>query len=75
MQNLLKLGPQAEIFLRDERNVANAEGRCRIDKLLQSILVTPINDDDVRRVMLATRMLEIIGTPAAMELRRKLASQ
>lgn len=74
MQELLQLGPQVEVFLRDARNVAPAEGRCRIDMLLQSISVTPINDENLRRVMLATRLLEIIRTPAAMELRQKLVS-
>jgi hypothetical protein len=75
MQELLTLGPQAEVFLRDERNVTTAEGRCRIDKLLQRVLVTPIDSDDLRRVMLATRVLEVIGTPAAMDLRKKLVSK
>jgi hypothetical protein len=73
--SLLTLGPQLEVFLRHERHHANSDGRCRIDRILQSISVTPIANENVRRVMLATRVLEIIGTPQAMELRRKLVAK
>jgi hypothetical protein len=73
--SLLTLAPQVEVFLRDERQHAKSDGRSRIDKILQSISVTPIQNENVRRVMLATRVLEIIGTPQAMELRRKLVAK
>jgi len=72
---LLTLVPQVEVFLRDERHHASADGRCRIDRILQSISVTPIENENIRRLMLATRVLEIIGTPQAMGVRRKLAAK
>ena len=46
-----------------------------IDGALQILGVMPITDEAVRRLMLATRVLEMIGTPEAMALRGKLAVQ
>jgi len=37
--------------------------------------VTPIPQPDLRRVLLGTRALEIIGTPRARELRRQLVER
>jgi hypothetical protein len=72
---LLALGPQIEPLLREARKTAGSELRLRIDWTLLYAEVTPINDDALRRVMLATRVLEIIGTPEAMALRKKLTEQ
>ncbi len=69
------LGSQAEVFVRDVRRTAPGELRCRCDAVLTAIGVHQIDDEDLRRVMLATRVLEIIGTPKAMELRHALVAQ
>jgi hypothetical protein len=69
---LVKLGIQIEPLLRDARKNAPGELRHRIDWALESLDVSYISDDGLRRVMIATRALEIIGTPKALELRKKL---
>jgi hypothetical protein len=68
------MGPALEPFLRDARNHSRGEQRVRIDWLLESIGVTSIDDENLRKLSLATRVLEIIGTPKAMELRRSLTT-
>ncbi len=72
---LAGVGPEMEPYLRDVRNVAVGTFRQRVDWLLQSISDTEIFDERLRRVMLATRVLEIIGTPHAREVRRQLTQQ
>jgi hypothetical protein len=72
---LIAIGPQIEPYLRDVRNLAVGTLRLRVDWLLQSISDTEITDDNLRRVMLATRVLEIIGTPHALQVRRELTQQ
>ncbi len=69
---LVKMGIQIEPLLRDARKDAPGELRHRIDWALEALDVSYISDDALRRVMIATRALEIIGTPKAMELRKKL---
>ena len=66
------LGPQAEPYLRDARQSAPGEVRQRIDWTLEWITTTEITDENLRRVLLATRVLEIIGTPHALEVRKHL---
>jgi hypothetical protein len=70
--DLHALGPQAEPYLRDARQTAPGEVRQRIDWTLQWIGTTEITDDNLRRVLLATRVLEIIATPHALEVRKHL---
>jgi hypothetical protein len=72
---LVALGPQIEPVLRDMRNVSVGTMRQRLDWLLGNISDAQISDDDLRRVMLATRVLEIIGTPQALQVRRQLTQQ
>jgi hypothetical protein len=69
------MGPQVEVFVRDARQNAAGELRTRCDYVLTYVGVKQIDDEDIRRVMLATRMLEIIGTPKAMELRHRLVAE
>ncbi len=75
MRALREMGPQVEPALRDARRDAPGEKRTRIDATLQALGVTPITDDGIKRVMLATRVLEVIGTPEAMALRKQLVQQ
>jgi hypothetical protein len=70
---LVEMGPQAEVVLRDAYRGASEHAKVGIDSTLQVLGVTPISDEATRRVMLATRVLEMIGTPEAMALRKKLA--
>ena len=73
---LFALGPQAEVGLRDlQRAYAGptaGEVRARCETILERIALDPIADDDLRRVMLATRVLEVIGSPKATALRHRL---
>jgi len=69
---MVGLGPLAEPYLRDRRITTVGDVRQRIDWALQCISDTAITDDGIRRVLLATRVLEIIGTPDAMDLRLTL---
>jgi hypothetical protein len=72
---LVEMGPQAEVVLRDAYRAASDVAKTHIDSALEVLGVTAIGDEGVRRVMLATRVLEVIGTPEAMTLRKKLAVQ
>jgi hypothetical protein len=74
-RTLIECGPQVEVLLRDAYKAAPATGRGRIDSALVALGVQTIADDGLRRVMLATRVLEVIGTPDALALRRKLVGQ
>jgi hypothetical protein len=65
-------GAPAEIALRDALRTAKGELRARIENALMTIDDKPIPDEDTRRVMLATRVLEVIGTPKALALRQAL---
>ena len=71
---LRAMGPALEPFLRDARKNAVGEQRTRIDWLLACIEVTAIDDDNLRKLNLATRVLEVIGTPKAIALRRSLTA-
>jgi hypothetical protein len=72
---LRALGPALEPFLRDARKTAVGEQRARIDWLLACLGVRTIDDENLRKLNLATRVLEIIGTPKAMALRKTLTNQ
>ncbi len=69
---LIQMGPQVEPLLRDLRQAAASELRLRIDWVLITLEATQIPDDKLRKLMLATRALEIINTHKALELRKKL---
>ena len=71
-RDLFTLGPQAEVGVRDLRRDAAGEVRARCDAVLQRIGIDPIANEDLRRVMLATRVLEVIGSPPALALRHRL---
>jgi hypothetical protein len=68
----IQMGPQVEPLLRDLRQTAGSELRLRIDWVLITLEATPITDDKLRKLMLATRALEIINTPKALALRKNL---
>jgi hypothetical protein len=70
--NLVQIGPLAEPYLRDRRTTAVGDLRQRLDWALECISDTAITDDGIRRALLATRVLEIIGTPEALDLRKTL---
>jgi hypothetical protein len=72
---VVEMGPLAEVPLRDAYRTAGEHGRTNLDVALQIVGVTPITDEALRRLVLATRVLEIIATPEAMALRQKLAVQ
>jgi hypothetical protein len=72
---IVQMGPLAEPYLRDRRTTAVGDVRQWVDWALQCISDTPIKDDGIRRVLLATRVLEIIGTPDALALRMKLTQK
>jgi hypothetical protein len=72
---LAELGPQVEVALRDAYHAAGDTGQVHIDNLLQALGVHAIDDPAVRRLMLATRVLEVIGTPEALALRKRLSQQ
>jgi hypothetical protein len=74
---LAAMGPQAEVLLRDavRKPGLAAEGRDRLEWQLQVIGVTAIEDVGVKRVMLASRALELIGTPKALEVRKALTQK
>jgi hypothetical protein len=71
-QALLLMGPMVEPMLRDIRKTVVGEQRQRIDWVLSCIGVRPITDEHTRQAALASRVLEIIGTPQAMQLRKHL---
>jgi hypothetical protein len=74
-QTLIQMGHAVEPLLREVRETAGGELRLRIDWVLITLEAKPITTDELRRVMVATRVLEIIGTPEAMALRKKLTLQ
>jgi hypothetical protein len=69
---LRDFGHAAEPALRDMRKTANTGHQQAIDTILETFGVNPPPDDNAARVILATRALEIIGTPNALALRNKL---
>jgi hypothetical protein len=69
---LVAFGPSVEAFVRDARKATRGEQRFRIERVLSRLGVLPVEVDEQRRVALATRVLEVIGTPAAIEARKKL---
>ncbi len=69
------MGPAVEPLLRDAQKSATGELRLRLEWELEAIGVTPTQNEDLRRVALAERVLEIIGTPKALELRKSLIHQ
>jgi hypothetical protein len=71
-EKLPGFGIAAEPYLRDARLAARGEARVRIEQVLSRLSTAPITDDATRRVALATRVLEVIATPEAAELRRAL---
>ncbi|MGC4031102.1 MAG: hypothetical protein QM754_05060 [Tepidisphaeraceae bacterium] len=71
-ENLFALGPAVEPYLRDALAKSHGETAARIEKVLSRLGVTTIDDADLRRLALATRVLEVIGTPAALEARKHL---
>jgi hypothetical protein len=74
-RQLHAMGPIVEPYLRDARKTADGELRFRIDRVLKYLGVHTIEDANLRRVLLATRVLEIIGTPRALDVRRTLTEQ
>jgi len=72
---LVEMGPQTEVLLREAYKKAEDHTKPAIDGVLWVLGVTPVKDEGIRRVMLATRVLEVIGTPEALALRGKLAVQ
>ncbi len=71
---LRKIGALAEPDLRDARRIAKPTALQEIDLELESLGVTPIADGRVRRVIVATRALEVIGTTRALAVRTLLTS-
>lgn len=74
-RQLQAMGPIVEPYLRDLRKTADGELRFRIDRVLRYLGVHPIEDASLRHIMLATRVLEVIGTPRALDVRRSLTEQ
>jgi hypothetical protein len=72
-KGLMGLGHAVEPALRDARREAGGEQRLRIDWALATFGVRK-PDDDTRAALLATRALEVIGTPKSLELRKKLVT-
>jgi hypothetical protein len=71
---LRKSNSLVEPYLRDARMRADRDTREEIDTTLETLGVLPISDDKIRQVVLATRVLEVIGTPRAMNVRNNLTS-
>ena len=74
-RTLAGMGPAVEPYLRDARYTAHGEQHERIELVLQRLGVTHIDDDGLRRIAFATRILEVINTPEAMLLRRQLVEK
>jgi len=72
---LRAIGHQTEPYMRDARRTAKPEQREQIDRILEALGITPVNDDSIERVILATRVLEVIGTPKALAVRKKMTSE
>jgi hypothetical protein len=75
VSELRSLGVATEPFLRDAEKTAIGDRLACIDWQLEIIGITPIPDANLQSVALATRVLEVIGTPEALELRRQLVSK
>ena len=58
---LATMGPAVEPYLRDAARDGFDDERDLIGATVRQLIVTPITDDKLRRVALATRVLEIIG--------------
>lgn len=71
---LLKFGHAIEPYLRDARRTASNRSRDQIDAALQSLGITPIDQENLKRVIVATRVLEAINTPRALSVRKNLTS-
>jgi hypothetical protein len=71
IQALVKLGVTAEPVLRDQRIDRN-EVPARLDWALMEAGVMPVEDADVRQWIVATRILEAIGTAEAKKARAGL---
>lgn len=69
------IGHRIEPLLRQAHKSAKGYGIVRIEFMLETLGVTPIKDEETARVVLATRALEIIGTPAAAKMRMKLIGE
>lgn len=69
--SLVRLGILAEPALRDARAKASREQQARIDLALITLNVKPAETEQ-RETALAARVLEIIGTPKARSLRKRL---
>jgi len=74
-KELQAMGPIVEPYLRDARRTAPGEVRFRLDRIMKYVGVHPIEDENVRRIVLAARVLEIINTPRAVEVRRSLTEK
>jgi hypothetical protein len=72
---LIEMGPVAEVVVRDAYRAATDHAKVGLDSALQVLGVTTVKEEGVRRVLLAARALEVIGTPEALALRKKLAVQ
>ncbi|MDB5328120.1 MAG: hypothetical protein JWM57_3689 [Phycisphaerales bacterium] len=71
---LAGFGPAVEPWLRDAKKRAPGEQRERFEQVLGRLGTITITDDGLRRVALATRVLEIIGTPEALQVRHHLVA-
>ena len=74
IETLAGFGPAVEPWLRDAKKRAPGEQRERFEQVLGRLGTITINDDGLRRVALATRVLEIIGTPEALRVRKHLVT-
>jgi hypothetical protein len=71
IQALVKLGPTAEPVLRDQRIDRN-ESPARLDWALMEVGIMPVEDPELRQWIVATRILEAIGTAEAKKARAAL---
>jgi hypothetical protein len=74
VQALTKLGITAEPVLRDLRQ-EKSESPSRLDWALMDLGITPVDDPDMRQWIVAMRLLDAIGTPAAKKARATLMGQ
>ena len=73
IQALVKLGPAAEPVLRDQRIDRN-ESPARLDWALMEVGIMPVEDPELRQWIVATRILEAIGTVEAKKVRAALVA-
>lgn len=71
-RTLVDLGPAVEPYLRDARLTTRGEQRFRVERALWRLNNIPIEEERFRRLALATRVLEMINTAAANDLRHRL---